>query len=74
LTWTPRESSRSWLSVASSADGAKLAAVATGSFVFTSNGNIALQLAGGQLAAIELQYIGAGQFLMLSHEGLFEVQ
>ncbi|MBI5775498.1 MAG: hypothetical protein HZA89_17395 [Verrucomicrobia bacterium] len=36
LTWTARESSRSWYSVASSADGAKLVAVVLGGQIYTS--------------------------------------
>ena len=34
--WTPRESSRSWHSMASSADGSKLVAVDTGGLIYTS--------------------------------------
>jgi hypothetical protein len=36
VTWTPRESARFWWSVASSADGAKLAAVVDGGQIYTS--------------------------------------
>jgi hypothetical protein len=35
-TWTARESSRAWRSIASSADGAKLAAVVNAGFIYTS--------------------------------------
>src|ERR1019366_8512809 len=35
-TWTPRDSSRAWVSVASSADGNKLAAVVLGGQIYTS--------------------------------------
>ena len=35
-TWTPRESSRIWFSVASSADGTKLVAVVNGGQIYTS--------------------------------------
>ncbi len=35
-TWTPRESNRYWLSVASSSDGTKLVAVAFGGQIYTS--------------------------------------
>ena len=36
LVWTPRESNRNWISVASSADGTKLAAVAFDGNIYTS--------------------------------------
>ena len=75
-TWTPQASTQNWASVASSADGSKLVAVVDGGQIYTSsalgttttvgtNGG----LTGGQGTAIELQYIGNGQFMPLSHEG-----
>ena len=36
LSWTPRESSRSWIAVASSADGSRLVAAAYGGQIYTS--------------------------------------
>jgi ligand-binding sensor protein/phage pi2 protein 07 len=81
--WTPRESNRNWRSVASSADGSKLVAVVNGGQIYTSTDSgvtwttaasgtlpgTAGYLTGGQSTAIELQYIGGGAFLPLSHEG-----
>src|SRR5260370_42513143 len=80
-TWTPRDSNREWVSVASSADGSKLVAVVQGGQIYTSTpsffssttAGMAGYLTGGQFAAIELQYIGNGQFLELSHEGTFSI-
>jgi hypothetical protein len=74
VSWTPREGSRWWVSVASSADGSKLvAAVINGGQIYTSIVNTtpgtAGYLLGAPSAAIELQYIGNGQFLPLSHQG-----
>src|SRR6185369_13851287 len=78
LSWTPRESNRLWFSIASSADGSKLVSVVTNGQIYTSN-PLALTtstttgtagfLTGGQSTAIELQYIGNGLFIPLSHEG-----
>lgn len=58
LSWTPRESARQWYALASSADGTRLAAVAGGYLRADPN------------SALELQHIGAGRFLPLSHEGI----
>jgi len=78
LSWTPRESNRSWVSIASSADGSKLVTVVRNGQIYFSN-PLALStstttgpagfLTGGQSTAIELQYIGNGVFIPLSHEG-----
>ena len=79
-TWTPRDSSRSWYSVVSSADGTKLVAVVNGGQIYTSTPTYTSPtttttigtsgyVAGGQVTAIELQYIGNGQWQPLSHEG-----
>ncbi|MBI1766735.1 MAG: hypothetical protein HYR56_35460 [Acidobacteria bacterium] len=78
VSWTPRESNRSWYSVASSADGSKLVALVRNGQIYTSapsaGGNttvgVAGSLTGGQSTAIELQYIGNGQFLPLSYVGV----
>lgn len=80
VSWTPRESNRAWTSVASSADGSKLVAVVREGQIHASTdsgvtwsvippGTEPGYLTGGQLTAIELQYIGNGKFLPLSHEG-----
>ncbi|HYW72454.1 MAG TPA: hypothetical protein VE961_15565, partial [Pyrinomonadaceae bacterium] len=73
--WTPREASRNWAAVASNADGSKAAAAVSGGQIYTSNSNTSPGttgwLSGGPGAAIELQYIGNGQFMLLSHEGTF---
>ncbi len=81
VSWTPRESNRVWFSVASSADGSKLVAVvyngqyngqiytSTPTFFSSTTGGTSGYLTGGQFGAIEVQYIGNGQFLELSHEG-----
>jgi photosystem II stability/assembly factor-like uncharacterized protein len=80
MTWTPRASNRNWLSVASSADGAKLVAVASGGQIYTSipisvsstTPGTTGYLLGNQNSAIELQYLGNGQFLPLSYVGLIQ--
>jgi hypothetical protein len=63
-----------WASIASSADGSKLVAAASGDTIYRSsqfsttvgtNG----YLSGAQQSAIEIQYIGNNQFMPLSHEG-----
>jgi hypothetical protein len=73
VNWAATGSGRAWLSVASSADGSKLAAVVSGGQIYTSTANstagTAGYLTGGQSTALELQYIGNGQFHPLSHEG-----
>jgi photosystem II stability/assembly factor-like uncharacterized protein len=76
ITWAPRGSVLPWYAVASSADGTKLVAGAYGGQIYTSSPatttpGTAGYLLGGQQTAIELQYIGNGQFLPLSHEGAF---
>jgi hypothetical protein len=77
VNWTAHESIRGWSSVASSTDGSTLVAGdnsgKNGGQVYTSTANTAAgtggYLTGGQSTAVELQYIGNGQFLPLSHEG-----
>jgi FG-GAP-like repeat len=72
-SWTACASSQHWSSVASSADGIKLAAAVYGGQIYTSIPGTTLgasgYLTGGQYTAVELQYIGNGQFVPLSHEG-----
>jgi hypothetical protein len=78
LTWTqPSAMGQSWQSLTSSADGTKMAAVTGGGGIWTAQAAIqttttpgsAGYLTGGQNSAIELQYIGNGQFLPLSYSG-----
>ena len=80
LSWTPRDSGRAWTSVASSADGSKLVATVHLGSIYTSTDSgltwltnpgtlLGTNLTGGRFTAIELQYIGGGVFLPLSHEG-----
>ena len=63
-------SPRNWVSVCSSADGTKLAAVVGGGRIYTS-GNLASghYLTGEQFSAIELQYVGNNTFMQLSSTG-----
>ncbi len=75
VTWTARGKTRDWRSVASSSDGTKLVAVADPGQIYipsptssTTSGS-AGSLDGGQFAAIELLYIGGGQFIPLSSAG-----
>jgi photosystem II stability/assembly factor-like uncharacterized protein len=78
-TWTQTGAPTTlyWHSIASSADGTKLVAAAYGAGIYTAQGTIqtattpgiAGYFAGGQNSAIELQYIGNGQFLPLSYVG-----
>jgi photosystem II stability/assembly factor-like uncharacterized protein len=73
VTWASRESNRIWRSVASSSDGSKLIATVNGGQIYTSSSTSASGTAGYLLgdpnSAVELQYIGNGQFVPLSHEG-----
>jgi hypothetical protein len=80
VTWTARDISRAWDAVASSADGTKLVAAVSPGQVYTSTPAYPLPtsattvgtggyLVGSQGAALELQYVGNGQFIPLSHEG-----
>ncbi len=73
LSWMPLENVRNWQGVASSPDGTKLVAVANGgriyiSVLITTLGTAGF-LTGGQFSAIELQYIGNGQFMPISYVG-----
>jgi hypothetical protein len=78
VTWAPHEGDRPWSAVASSADGSKLVAVVSAGQIYTSSGSsfttttlgTAGDLVGGQMTAVELQYVGSGLWIPLSHEGL----
>ena len=73
-TWTPQESGRNWNSVVSSADGTRLAATASASQIYvrsnvTSTPGAAGGIAGGNTDSLELIYLGAGKFLIMSQKG-----
>jgi photosystem II stability/assembly factor-like uncharacterized protein len=64
----------SWTGVACSADGSKLMLVANGNRIYTSSQGGTTTgttgyLSGARLTAIELEYVGNGIFIPLSHEG-----
>ena len=76
VTWAQRTSAANldWAGVAMSADGSQIVAVPDGSFIYVSslastttgtNGYVR----GPQHSALELQCVGNGKFLPLSHEG-----
>ena len=75
--WTPHRISTNRQSVASSSARSKPVAVVNGGRIYTSvpttgsstTSGMAGYLQGSQHAALELQYIGDGQFIPLSHEG-----
>ena len=72
VTWCASEGIRRWSGVASSADGKKLVAVDQGGLIYTWSENPSPDgggLAGEAGAAIELQYLGSGQWRILSHTG-----
>jgi len=75
-TWLQRLGAPSapWTAVASSADGSKLAAAAYNGYIYTSGMGSTTTgtngyLTGGYQSALELQYVGNGLFIPLSHEG-----
>jgi photosystem II stability/assembly factor-like uncharacterized protein len=75
-TWTQRigAPTASWTDIASSADGSQLVAVTSGGDIYISSTastttGTAGYLTGAQHTAIELEYVGNGIFLPLSHEG-----
>ena len=73
VTWIPAGANRTWWAVASSRDGMKLVALVEGGQIYTSvpstTPGAAGSLVGGQDTALELQFVGSGQFIPLSHEG-----
>jgi hypothetical protein len=81
VTWTPRDSSRAWHSIASSADGTRFVAVAAGQ-VYTSSplpmSNTSIGtggfICGRRGDSIDLQYAGDGVFLVRHSSGAFDVQ
>lgn len=76
-TWTSVESSRQWVSIACTADGAKFVAAVAGGQIYTSTTaavpsvstttGTAGRLTGGQGSAVELLYVGNGEFIPLSY-------
>ncbi len=84
VSWTPQSVAGGslWWALASSSDGSRLAAVSLGDFIYTSAPSslqsttvgTAGMINGGQYDAIELQYIGAGIFTILSSEGSLAAQ
>jgi photosystem II stability/assembly factor-like uncharacterized protein len=77
VSWTARENDRNWYPVASSADGSKLIAGVDIGLIYTVNQNttpgVGGYLTGAQFTAVELQYIGNGQFIPLSHAGTISI-
>ena len=79
LVWTPRESKRNWLTLASSADASKLVAGVINGQLYISRGDrtapgAAGFISGAQYDAPELVYADNGLFVPLSHylnAGLF---
>jgi N-acetylneuraminic acid mutarotase len=79
VTWAERLNGMyNWWTVASSADGAKLVATGNGMQIYTSvpttSPGVAGYLAGGQGSEAQLQYVGNGQFRILSSEGSISIQ
>jgi photosystem II stability/assembly factor-like uncharacterized protein len=79
-TWTPQTNAPfniDWDGIASSADGSKLAAAAFGNGIYVSQSSLQTStttgtngyISGLQGAAVELQYIGNGQFMPVSSFG-----
>ena len=82
VNWIARETTRGWGAVASSADGSKLVAgigpfslgqLYTSIPISSTTPGTAGFLLSGQSSAIELQYVGSGQFVPLSHEGAITI-
>ena len=79
LTWAQVNApSNNWYCISSSADGSKLAAVTYGGGIYTSLASLATTtsttgtngyITGPQGSAVELQYIGNGQFMPVSSAG-----
>ena len=73
-TWTARDSQRYWMGAACSADGTKLAiVVGNGGQIYISTSmttsGASGYVTGGQGSAIELQYVGNGEFMAISYAG-----
>lgn len=82
-TWTLTSApDRNYATLVSSTDGSRLVATA-GSFLWTSAAQAHAPattpgtggaLSGGQYSAVDLQYIGSGQWIILDHQGTLFVQ
>jgi len=80
--WLSHESNRSWYTVASSSDGTKLAAginVGPGQIYTSAPINVATTttgtagyLIGTQNSAVELQFVGSGQWIPISSAGVVQ--
>jgi hypothetical protein len=75
-TWLQRYGAPNapWTAIAGSADGSKLVAAAYNGYLYTSGQGSTTtgtsgSLTGGYQSALELQYVGGGVFIPLSHEG-----
>ena len=76
-TWVPRATDHNWSHVCSSADGRQMLAVEHGGQIhkstpFSTRG-VTGGVRGGRYDALELQYLGDGVFMPLSHEGTLSV-
>jgi hypothetical protein len=77
-TWTASAAINNWSSVASSADGTKLFATDHGGNIYASvfaastTPGTAGHLIGSPCSSAELQYVGNGQWLVLSYNGTIQ--
>ncbi len=81
VTWTPRDAGRNWYGVASSADGNKLVATDSSGQIYSSVLSFGLSASksgvtgsvfGAQYTALEVQYAGGGQFVILNSSGVID--
>ena len=74
-TWTARDSSRSWQCVAYSSDSTRAVAAEKNGLIYISPSSTSIgtagYLLGVQYSAVELQYIGNGQWMPVSFAGSF---
>ena len=79
-SWKPRAFAGNWQAITSSSDGNEVVAVIAGGQIFTSSGwnsttsGTSGFLSGDQGDAVELQYLGGGQFGILSSSGSISAQ
>lgn len=79
ISWIQQGVGRGWSAVASSADGTRLVAVDYGGKIYASVQPLAPTIgtagyiSGDQYEAVAVQYIGAGVFMVISHEGSLTV-
>jgi hypothetical protein len=77
VTWVPRATDHNWSHVCASADGRQMLAVEHGGQIhkstpFSTRG-VSGGVRGGRFDALELQCLGDGVFMPLSHEGALSV-